>query len=363
MHPACSATEPFRATQQRHNSWLVNSETLQAERGPMDATILLVNADPADCIDWRAILGNQGFKVRVAESGMAAVDQCPILQPDLVLIDTLLPDMSGFEVCRQLKADPRNRLTPVILLMSSLNGADPSCWKSAGADDFWGRPASRWEALSRIQSVLQLKSYIDAQAESVVLALARSLEAKHPLTEGHSERLVDYALMLGESIGLPQDDLAALRLGCQVHDIGKIAVPDSILFKPGPLTSEEMAIMREHPAIGEKICAPMKSFRGVLPIVRHHHERMDGSGYPDGLSGEDIPLTARILQVVDIYDALTTHRPYRRALSAESAFAVLAEEAKSGWLDETLVCRFLSNCNHSRQAILGERSMLLDYFG
>ena len=363
MVPTQPTQESFRAIQQREDSQFIHVAAPLGERGLMAATILLVNADPADCIDWRVLLGNQGYKVIVLETGMAAVDQCPIVQPDLVLLHSSLPDMSGFEVCRQLKADPLNRLTPVVLITTSSEGDDTPSGASVGADDFWGRPASRWEALSRVQTILQLKSYIDAQAESVVLSLARSLEAKHPLTEGHSERLVEYAMMLGQSTGLSQDDLSALRLGCQVHDIGKIAVPDAILFKPGPLTAEEVAVMHEHPAVGEKICAPMKSFRAVLPIIRHHHERMDGSGYPDGLRGEDIPLTARVLQVVDVYDALTTHRPYRRALSPERAFAVLAEESKCGWLDESLVRQFLWNCHRSPHAIPRDRSMLLDYFG
>jgi putative two-component system response regulator len=241
------------------------------------------------------------------------------------------------------------------MMMPSAYSSEMEQGKEAGADDFWGRPGSRWEALNRIQSILQLRSYIDRQAESVVISLARSLEAKHRGTEGHSERLVGYALRLGESFDLSEDDLAVLRIACLVHDIGKVAVPDSILFKPGKLNAEEMAIMRQHPVVGESICAPLKSFRDALPVIRHHHERMDGSGYPDGLVGDGIPLGARILQVVDIYDALTTDRPYREALTHEWALSVMASEAHRGWLSASLVNRFSQICETVHFPLWNER--------
>jgi putative two-component system response regulator len=199
------------------------------------------------------------------------------------------------------------------------------------------REPKRWEALTRIQSVVQLKSYIDEQAAAVVLSLARTIEARDSYTRDHSERLATSAVTLGIAVGLPSEQVDALRIAGIVHDVGKVVVPDSILLKPGPLTPEEAAIMRKHPAEGERICSPLKSFRRVLPIIRHHHERMDGSGYPDGLQGNDIPLCARILQIVDIYDALTTDRPYRRAFSATQALATLYSEADRGWLDINLV--------------------------
>jgi putative two-component system response regulator len=231
---------------------------------------------------------------------------------------------------------------------------DPSKLQGAEADDVWSARLTRGEALTRIQSMLQLKSYIDEQAAAVVLSLARTIEARDSYTRDHSERLATSAVALGVAVGLSDEQVGALRIAGIVHDVGKVVVPDAILLKPGPLTPEEAAIMRKHPAEGERICSPLKSFRRVLPIIRHHHERMDGSGYPDGLRGNAIPLSARILQVVDIYDALTTDRPYRLAFTPSQALATLYSEADRGWLDIELVRIFapvaaMPRSTHNRQ--------------
>jgi putative two-component system response regulator len=336
--------------------WAADGE----EEEPMAATILLVDADSSNRTDWEALLDNQGYRVFAAENGKAALEECPRLQPDLVLLHTSLPDISGFEVCRRLKADPLNRLTPVVLMSPLSNATDAWRGQEAGADDFWGRPASRWEALSRVQSILQMKSYIDDQAAAVTYSLARSIEARDPTTEGHSQRVVEFAVGLGESLGLSQDDLQALRVAGLVHDIGKVAVPDDILLKPGRLTPEETAIMQQHPVVGENICEPLKSFRRILPIIRHHHERIDGSGYPDGLRGERIPLHAHIVQIADIYDALTSNRPYREALSPCRALEILSEEAGRGWLDQDLVNHFSWSLQSSQAIMRRRRSILAD---
>lgn len=191
-------------------------------------------------------------------------------------------------------------------------------------------------ALTQARAWTNLKNYIDRETESVVLSLARSLESRDPCTEGHCERLAAYAVRLGQSVRL-REQLDALAIGGIVHDVGKVAIPDAVLLKPGRLTAEERHVIEQHPVMGEHICAPLKSFREVLPIIRHHHERMDGSGYPDGLCGDDIPLTARILQTVDVFDALTMDRPYRRALTTSHALRVMFDEVERGWLDGTLV--------------------------
>jgi putative two-component system response regulator len=310
----------------------------------MGATILLVDADSANRADWEGLLANHGYTVFAANNGDAALKECSRIQPDLVLMAGWLSGLTGFEVCRQLKSGPQTRYTPVVMMLPTANSSDKAQATEAGVDDFWGRPGSRWEALNRVQSILLLKSYIDHQAESVVLSLARSLEAKDPGTEGHSARLAEYVLQFAQHLGLPEDDLEVLRLASLVHDIGKVAVPDSILFKPGRLSEDEMAVMRQHPIVSESICAPLKSFRKALPTIRHHHERMDGSGYPDGLMGDQIPLGARLLQIVDIYDALTTDRPYRKAMPHEWALAVMMSEAHRGWLDSSLVGKFIQIC-------------------
>jgi putative two-component system response regulator len=328
----------------------------------MTATVLVVGADPLNrnCADWEAILLGQGYEVIEARGGEAALAICPHLQPDLVLLNELLPDIHGFEVCRRLKADPRNRLTPVVLLKASGDSAaDVLRGFEAGADDFWGHSPTLEEALSWVHSLLQLKTYIDEQAESVIFSLAHSLEARDSCGGGHCSRVSNHAVRFGKSLGLSQDDLDTLRIGGLVHDIGKIGVPDSILSKPGPLDPEEIRIVKQHPILGEQICAPLKSLRHVLPIIRHHHERMNGSGYPDGLQGKHIPLTVRILQIVDICDALTSDRSYRKSLSLPRALIVLFEEADRGWLDEGLVSQFASLVVGSENSVaLGNRGRL-----
>jgi putative two-component system response regulator len=216
------------------------------------------------------------------------------------------------------------------------------------------------EQVSR--AILRLNCNIDCQTEAVVLSLGRSIESKDPLTQGHSLRLVEYTTLLGERVGLRDEDLAALRVGSLIHDIGKVAVPDAILLKPGPLTASERTIMDQHPIVGESICAPLESLRNTLPIIRHHHERMDGSGYPDGLCGDEIPLSARILQIADIYDALTSNRPYRKALAPEEALAELSKEAAKGWIDPFLVNQFEQLIHEIYHPLSRDRSMIVDYY-
>ena len=303
----------------------------------MAATILLVVAEQSTRDDWRELLAEQGYDIVEIGIGERAADLCLHLRPDLVLIDASLPDVSGFEVCRRLKEDPRNRLTPMLMITSFSGQENLSRAQAAGADDLWEPHPSRWEALTRVQSLMQIKTYIDEQAEAVLVSLARSVEARDPYTRGHSERISSAAVGFGKKIGLSSDQLDALYIAGIVHDIGKVMVPDAVLMKPGRLDTDEMKIIRQHPVEGERICSPIKSLRRVLPIIRHHHERIDGSGYPDGLRGETIPLTARVLQIVDIYDALTTDRPYRAAFSAQQALATMFEESDLGKLDEDLM--------------------------
>jgi len=187
------------------------------------------------------------------------------------------------------------------------------------------------------------------RAESVLFALAKSIEGKDPYTEGHCERLSNYSVALGQLLALNSEQLTALRRAGTVHDIGKVAVPDAVLLKNGPLSNEERKIMQEHPVVGERICAPLRSFKHVLPIIRHHHEKFNGSGYPDGLKGGGIPLTARVLQVVDVYDALTTERPYKRALSAHDALMTMEFEVKKGWWDPDVFAIFKESKNGVRK--------------
>ncbi|MBZ5665112.1 MAG: response regulator [Acidobacteriia bacterium] len=288
------------------------------------------------------LLSSEGFAVITAPDGPTALQELSRVQADLVVLDVLMPHMSGLEVCEKIKANPDTYLIPVILTTSLSDKQDRIDGIRVGADDFLTRPVDRTELLARVRSLLKLKLRTDEleRAESVLFTLARSIEGKDPYTHGHCERLADLSARLGEQMGLASEQITALRRGGIVHDIGKIAVPDVILLKPSRLSEDEWKLIREHPVVGERICAPLKSFRAVLPIIRHHHEKFDGSGYPDGLCGELIPITARVLQIVDVYDALTTERPYKRAFSVTEALQTMKQEVARGWWDPAIFDQF-----------------------
>ena len=308
----------------------------------MTAKILVVDDDATNRELLQEFLVAEGLEVATASDGRSSLEAFARLEPDLVLLDVNMPFMDGFEVCRRLKSNPETRLTPVVLVTALSATDDRVRGIKVGADGFLSKPVDHSELLAHVRSLLSLKAYTDEleRAESVLFALARSIEGKDPYTEGHCERLSGYSARLGEQIGLSEDQVIALRRAGTVHDIGKVAVPDAILLKPGRLTPEEFRVMQEHPVVGERICAPLKSFRLVLPIIRHHHEKLNGSGYPDGLKGEDIPITARVLQIVDVYDALTTERPYKRAFSRAEALEMMEDEVKKGWWDPGIFQEF-----------------------
>ncbi|MFY9980771.1 MAG: HD domain-containing phosphohydrolase [Candidatus Sulfotelmatobacter sp.] len=280
-------------------------------------------------------LSTQGYKVITVGDGAAALQVLNTHPIDLVLLDIMMPKLTGFQVCEEIKGNPETHLIPVILLTALSDRQNRLEGIKAGADDFLTRPVDSSELLARVRSLLKLKSRTDEleRAESVLFSLARSIESKDPYTHGHCERLADYAVALGRQAGLSEDEVIALRRAGVVHDIGKVAVPDAILLKPGRLTEDEWAIVRQHPVVGERICEPLRSFRLVLPIIRHHHEKCDGTGYPDGLRRDAIPMPARILQIVDVFDALTTERPYKKALPVPDALRTVREEVGKGWWD------------------------------
>lgn len=297
--------------------------------------ILIADDEPANREMLADLLQAEGYGVLTAPDGHACLHAFTQYRPDVVLLDVHMPEPDGFAVCRMIKSDPETRLVPVVMVTGLSQTQDRVRGIECGADDFLTKPIDRSQLIARVRSLLSLKSFTDEleRAESVLLALASSIEGKDPYTAGHCERLARLSATLGEVIGLPADQITALRRAGIVHDIGKVAVPDAVLLKPGRLDEEEMRTMRLHPAAGEEICRPLRSFRLVLPIIRHHHERMNGTGYPDGLKGSQIPLTARVLTVIDVFDALTTERPYKRALTGGEALGVMEAEVTKGWWD------------------------------
>jgi putative two-component system response regulator len=281
---------------------------------------------------FRKVLMADGHEVLSAADGAAALDVVQSQQPDVVLLDVTMPHVDGLEVCRRLKADPTTRLTPVVLVTGQTDLSDRIRGLEAGADEFLSKPVHPHELRARVRSLTRMKHLIDEldSAEAAFMALALTIEARDPLTNGHCERLSDHAVRLGRALGLPVEDLEALHRGGYLHDVGKIGVPDSVLLKPGPLTSEEFALMKRHPEIGDALCAPLQSLKRVRPIVLCHHERIDGSGYPAGLKGDAVPLLAQIVGIVDVYDALTSKRSYRPAWPEADAIQYLGEEVAKG---------------------------------
>jgi putative two-component system response regulator len=313
--------------------------------------VLVVDDNPDTMVLMRELLSTQGYDVVAVQDAAQAEAEVRRQPPDVILSDVVMPGKSGYELCRELKDNPSTRLIPFVLITGLSDREDKLQGIEAGADDFLNKPIFAEELFARVKSLLKLKEFTDEleTAESVICTLGRSVESRDPYTEGHCERLAQNASNLGRYLGLEEESIIALRRGGYLHDLGKIAVPDEILKKGSNLTPEEWVIMKQHPITGENICKPLKSLRLVLPIIRNHHEHSDGSGYPDGLRKGEIPLLPRILQVVDVYDALRTARPYKPALSHEQAAITMHNEGSTGLWDEELVLEFFAMLEKQRQ--------------
>ncbi len=319
-------------------------DCLSDDRTP---AILIVESSAINRRLIRAMLRGEGYRTFEAGDAAEAFDLLGREAIDLIVLELVVPGMDGLDFCRAVKANRTTRFVPV-LIMTSLNGAENEiAGISSGGDEFLVKPLHPNIVRTRIRAMLRHKAAIDSleEAESILFALAQAVEHRDRCTAGHCERLAALSVTLGMVLGLPKSQLLALHRGGYLHDIGKIGIPDAILFKPGPLTEEEWAVMRTHSARGEEICRPARTLGPVLPIIRNHHERWDGTGYPDGLSGEEIPLLARILQTADVFDALTSARPYKPPLPAAEALDILDAEARRGWRDPALVAVLQGVCD------------------
>jgi putative two-component system response regulator len=309
------------------------------------ASILIVDDLPANVRLIEAVLAPDGYLLRTAGGGSEALRLIAVDPPDLVLLDVMMPGVNGLDVCRAIKETSRTRLTPVVLVTTVGDAASRVRGIEAGADDFVNKPINGLELRSRVRSLLRIRHYTDDldSAESVVVSLALAIEARDGATAGHCERLARYAVMLGRTLGLDEDTLTALHRGGFLHDLGKIGIPDAVLLKPGRLTSHEYDLMKQHTVIGDHLCGLSHLLRDVQPIVRHHHERLNGSGYPDGLRGSAIPVVAQVMAVVDVFDALTTPRSYKAALPIARAADELLNDVRGGRLGRDIVAAFLDH--------------------
>ncbi|MEJ6482796.1 two-component system response regulator [Nostoc punctiforme UO1] len=324
------------------------SRTLQAKGSKVNRfdldppKVLVVDDHAASRMTAVALLGIEGYEVIEADRGSTVVGLVTQKQPDLILLDVMMPGMDGFEVCQLLKQDEQTRLIPVIFITALNDRRSRIRGIEVGADDFLTKPFDRVELAARVKSLVRQKRLNEDldHAEQVLFSIAMSIESRDPNTGNHCERLVKLGQLFGEYLNLSRYQIRDLMWGGYLHDIGKVGIPDAVLLKKDQLTAKDWEVMKQHVLIGEKICQPLRSMRGVIPIIRHHHERWDGSGYPDALKGDDIPYLAQVFQLIDIYDALSSERPYKIAFTTEEALSVMLEEANSGWRNPKLMQQF-----------------------
>lgn len=314
-----------------------------------DGKILIVDDNDMNLKLLAAMLAPLNYAVQKATNAMDAIHLLEKTDIDLILLDVMMPEMDGFEACRRIKNNPRTQMTPIILVTALDDMESKIKGIESGADDFLTKPPNRPELIARTRSLIKMKKLSNSftSIENVLFSLARAVEAKDTYTQGHTERVSNLSLALGKKMGLSHKEMTALSYGGIMHDIGKIGVPNEILNKNGPLDNDEWNIMQQHPDMGYKIGLPLEKSLGLaLQVIRSHHEKMDGSGYPDGLKGDEVPMAARIVGIVDIYDALTTDRPYRKAMPKEKAFNILKEEAEDGKLDKNIVTALIDYLNN-----------------
>lgn len=353
-----SSASPIRAADRGGSRGAPSAKPLERDEESEEATrVLVADANPSVRRILRQWLKALECEMVEAENGRDALELAHAKpSPHVILLDTRLPDMDGYDVCSALKNDGRLQMIPVILATSDDNPEEKVRAFDAGADDFLLKPINRSELTVRLRSLLRIYQFNQELigAESVAVALARAVAAKDGYSQGHVGKVANFAVMFGEQLGMDVAELKVLKYGAILHNVGKIAIPDSILEKTGPLTPREMALVHQHPQIGCDICAPLKPLQPVLTIIRHHKERWDGSGYPDRQQGNEIPLGAQIVGLVDAYIALVSNRPYRKAMPQNQAFDVLRQQAREGFYNPELVDKFIQCFNATPKGEPGE---------
>lgn len=305
--------------------------------------ILIVDDLEAHLELMEAIFEKEGCRVIPAHNATEALQITQHSSPDLAILDVMMPGINGYELCRMLKEKSRTRFFPVILVTSLIELEDKIAGLEAGADDFISKPFKTIELMTRVRSLLKLKRLQEEldHSENVILTLAVALESKDPYTKGHSERVGNLSAEFAAFIGLMEKEQNLIKKAGILHDIGKIGIGDDILYKKGPLSKDELQLIEQHAVIGERICKPLHSLSSILPAIRSHHERWDGEGFPDGLKGDRIPLMARMLSIVDSFDAMVSERPYRSPVSIKDVINKMESESSSGQWDPLLIERFI----------------------
>ncbi len=309
----------------------------------MGSMVLIVDDEYIGRETLQSVLEGEGYDLEMAENGLQAIEKAKELLPDVILLDVMMPGMTGFEVCRHIRNDPQIAEIPIIILTALDDRESLLNALKAGADDFISKPFDRYELRARLLGITQLNRYqkliqeraklreANAQLlsayEATIEGWSHAMDLRDRETEGHSQRVTQLTVKMSQALGLGNDDIMHIRRGALLHDMGKIGIPDAILHKPGPLTDDEWVLMRKHPQFAFDMLYPIEYLRPALEIPFNHHEKWDGTGYPRGLKGEEIPMAARMFAVVDVWDALTSDRPYRPAWSEEQALTYIREQS------------------------------------
>jgi putative two-component system response regulator len=306
-------------------------------------SVLVVDDIEANLELMEAVFLRAGYAVYMALGGEAALDLCNRYAVDIAIVDVMMPGINGFELCKKLKGLTDRYFFPVILVTALNDRKSRITGIECGADDFISKPFDVSELLTKVGSLLKLKTLHEEldHSENIIFSLIAAMESRDYYTKGHSTRVGELAKEFGAFLGFSEKDLGLLRKAGLLHDIGKISISEKILGKPDKLSEDEKKIIKKHPVIGESICRPLLSMQSVLPAIRSHHERWDGSGFPDALAGEGIPLIARILAILDSFDAMVSVRPYRDTWTVMTALSVIEKEQYSGQWDPELSGLFL----------------------